>query len=704
MPSHYWIRASYRADRDRARQELDLPPILAVVDAHRNLRGPYTAAGTVLRTVGSDALNRRPELGPRHHIEILTAAPEFAGLVPPIRRTLEETAATGFRTRYFAQTHTARLAHGLVEFLRDYTTALGDGPRTLVVENLHEADATDRLFVAVLLTRLPPDQLTVVVGTASAEVADPPGPVIFSIRQALAEHSTAVDPPAHASLNQTVASVEVEQLARAFVDSDGTADDPRIHTAYEQVPAAVRAAWHDQRADALTARGEPSLRLGAIPYHAERGSDPETTGAAAIRQAQIHCKGHGLYHATVDFGIRGSQLVDPARAPQLWWELIGDLTTSLAVSGRPHEARTKLEELRTLTLDPEFHMHIAYAIGMLYARHYPDGHRDPDQARAWLNLAVVLAEQLTDRKDRAFWSVFNHNGLALVDVRQERLADAEHRLTAGIERLDRELEPDEQLLHRNGLRYNLAQVHTLGGRWDEALAGYTFAIEKDPNFPDNYFHRGNILARLGRHEQAVAEYDRAIELSPPMAEVFYNRADSRAELGDLAGAARDFGRVLELDHRHLDARLNRAGLLCDLGDHEAAISEVRAGLAQDETSSRLWCLKGRLLSELGKVDAARDALSTALELDGQLAEAYALRGMLAFDTGELDAAVADLTRAVESGETPEIRFNRAVALQTMGRFADAMADYDAVLAHADDPDARQRREDCLASAAAGAGV
>jgi tetratricopeptide (TPR) repeat protein len=701
MSSHYWIRADRRQDREQARAGLDLPPVLATADAHRNLRGPYTAAGTLLRALGADLLQRVPELGPRHHIEILTAAPEFAGQVPPIAKTLEETGVTRVRTRFFPQLHTTRIAHGLVELLRDYCAARGGGPYTIVVDNAHHADATDREFLAVLLTRLGPEQVTVVVGTGIAELADPPGPVYFSLGEALAARTTAVDGPSAAV---DLAPAGNTGLAGAFVDSDGTSDDPRHRAAYEQTPAWQRAAWHDRRAAELAAAGEPSLLLGAVPYHLERGSDPTGAGVAALREAQVYCKTRGLYHATVDLGVRASELVDPAGAPELWWDIIGDVTMPLAVSGRPAEAHAYYERLRTLTLDPELHMHIAYGIAMLYARHYQDERRDPGRARGWLNLAVTLADHLPDHKDAVFWSVFNHNGLALVDVREDRLPDAIARLDAGMARLDEELEPTEHLLHRNGLRYNRAQVHMIAGRLEDALADFTDAIDLDPNFPDNYFHRGTILARLGRPEAAIADYDRVIALTPPMPEAYYNRADTLADLGDLAGAVRDFGRVTELDPSNLDARVNRAGLLSELDDPEAAWAEVDAGLAIDPAHPQLWCLKGQLLAGRGQADAAAAALATALRHDEDLPEAYALRGQLSYDRGDLPAAIADLTRAIERDDGPELRFNRAVALQAADRFAEAVADLDEVLARVADPDARRRREDCLAAAGTGAGV
>jgi hypothetical protein len=49
---------------------------------------------------------------------------------------------------------------------------------------------------------------------------------------------------------------------------------------------------------------------------------------------------------------------------------------------------------------------------------------------------------------------------------------------------------------------------------------------------------------------------------------------------------------------------------------------------------------------------------------------------------------------VEPSDTPEIRYNRAVAYEEAGRYAEALADYDTVLASLDDEDARMRRETC----------
>ncbi|MGA2831149.1 MAG: hypothetical protein ABSF03_34130, partial [Streptosporangiaceae bacterium] len=281
MATHYWVTASRRSGRDEVRAGLALAPVLAVVDAHRRLRGPYTAAGTMLRLIGDDALERCPGLGARHYIEIQETTPELADRVPPIGRPLESIAKGG-QSRFPAPLHTLRLAHGLVDLLVTYLAALGGQPRALVVENVHDADATDREFLAVLLRRVSPEQLTVVVCSAEGPLADPPGPVSASLPQMIGRYAMHITGTA-ADADREIANGEVADLARRFVDSDGTSDDPRELAAYEMADPALRAALHDQRGAVLEAIGTPSLQTGAIPYHAEHGTDPQGAGVAALQ-------------------------------------------------------------------------------------------------------------------------------------------------------------------------------------------------------------------------------------------------------------------------------------------------------------------------------------------------------------------------------------------------------------------------------------
>jgi tetratricopeptide (TPR) repeat protein len=709
MPSHRWIRAGSRRSRDRLLAGLDLPPTLAVLDAHRRLRGPYTAAGTLIRQIADDVLARRPDLGAAHNVEILTCAPELNGRVPEVWTTLEWRVKDGERTRFYSRLHTRNIANGIAELLRDYLSELGGQPRTLVMENVHLADPTDQELAAVLLRRTDLGALTVVVGTGVEAISDPPGESTISLCAALSAHADQVVPTdGVADSPPPELTGDDQTLARTYVDSDGTADDPRLLAAYDRLPMADRAVMHDQRAAELTTRDEFSLLLGAVPYHAEHGSDPTGRGIEALRFAMDHCRGIGLYQATVDLGLRGRALVDPSTGPERWWQFTNAAGVAMSALGRAAEAESILTEARASTADLMTHLDLAYTMAMLHARHYPEDQRDYRQARAWMNLAIAIADQLPDAKERAFRSVFSRNGLALVEVREKRSAEALRLLEEGMVRLDRELAPDEHALHRLVLRYNRGQVFAGVGRLQEALADYTAVTEADPDFPEHHFNVGLVLQRMGRTEEAIAAYRHALTLSPPFPEAYYNLGEAHLELGAVTEAINAFGYAIELDPEHVDARINMAALLLDDAQEEAAWQEVTAGLELAPDNIHLLCLRARLLADRGEIAGAELAVAEALRLDGGMAEAWAIRGQLAYETGDLAGAISALDHAVEHGSTPEIRYNRAVLYEAAGRYADAVVDYDALLSDDSGTDdtagVELRRDRCRQAAGQALGV
>jgi tetratricopeptide (TPR) repeat protein len=695
MINHWWISGYCRAERGQVIAGLNLPAYLATVDAHRRLRGPYTAVGMLLRLIGADALQRRPDLGSRHYIEIQESTPELIGSVPAISKRLESAAAPSEEsTRYPARLHTLRIAHGLAEFVRDYLAALDDGPRTLVVENVHEADPTDQEFLAVLLRRLSPEQLTVVVCTRADVFTDPPGPNAVALSSALARYAVhrggRAEPPPAAGIDDA----EVVSLARSYVDSDCISDDPRERAGYERLGPAHRAALHDERSAQLISMRQPSLRLGAIPFHLEHGGDPGGAGVTALRWAQTHCKNLGFYHATAEFGARGLKLVDRVSQPEAWWKLTVFMAIGLAAAGRADEARLVHDQTRQLSADPVVHMKLAYETAMLYARHYDSDKRDTHLAREWSNQAIAIASLLPDQKERAFYSVFFGNGLALVEVREGRIDTALSLLDDGIARLERELPPEERVIHRTGLRYNRAQANNMCGRLEAALADYDIAMEIDDDLADHYFNRGGILRRLGRIREAIADYQNVLRFEPPFPEVYYNLGDAWLELGDADTALAHFGRALELDPDYAAARLGRATVLAGRDD-DAAMADVRAGLDAEPGNCYLLCLKGQLLARHGSMTAARETVSEAVRSDPGLAEGWAIMGQLAYESADLATAISALDRAIALRDSPEIRYNRAVVHRAANRLVAAVEDLDAVLAVADDADARLLRDACM---------
>jgi tetratricopeptide (TPR) repeat protein len=678
------LHSADRAARHDALTRIKPSGDALIVSAHRNRRGPYTAAGALARLVVPTAMRGNPDLVQRHDVELLSVAPELRDLVDASRETLTSLAVPHERTRFYSRLRTLRVAHGLTEF---FAAALADRPEVVIyVDQVEHADPTDAEFVATMLRRLDPTAVRVVIGSATDVLPEPLADAAadFAMGQPVAGTP---DPSAQAR----------DDLAAEFVADDCTSDVAAEIAAYQSLPESRRRALHDARLAALC-EPEPSQLLGAVPFHAERGSDPAGPAVAALRYALDYCIDMGFYDATVDYGQRGLRLVDIGSRPDQWWAFTTKMTTALAALSRAEEAEALYDGVRRTSTDPVHHMAAAYATAMLYTRHHENERKSDQRATAWINEAIAIAGLLPEAKERAFQSAFNRNGLALIEVHLRNLPAALELVNDALGILDSELDPAEHRLHRSVLVYNRGQVYAGMGQIDLALQDYTSVIEADPNYPEYYLDRGSLLRRAGREEAALADYERVIALSPPFPEVYYNRADVRRELGDVSGALADYAYVLELQPDFLDVFVNRAGLLLELGDVGGAAADVAAGLALDPDNPHLLCVQGQLLAADGDSAGARAYFDRAIALAPQLSAGYANRAVLAFAAGDAAAAVTDLTSALDIEDTAALRFNRAAAYGADGRVAEAIADLRrARELDPDDPDIAaalaERRED-----------
>ena len=681
-PAHCWaLPSTHAAPQGSPEGELPTAPVPHLeVRCHRRLRGPYTGAGALLRSVVPELLAVDGKLVATRAIEVITMAPELAPIVPAPPQTLTNLASPAERTRFYPTARTLRLSHGAAELLMDWARLLNPGGVVIAFTDLDDADPSDREFVSMLLRRCDPNLLSVV---AVADSADDP------LGQALARYARQVTRQPQAQPDLAAGA----DLAQLFIDSDGTSKDPAICQAYVDLSADERASRHAARAEALAALGEPSLRLGAIPYHLEHGIDPVGAGGEALTAACDDCFYLGYYEATLELAMRGRELVAGAENPEHYLNFTHKAGSSLSFLDRAHRGSAYFRELRRITTNPHVHMNTCYMMAMLYTRYLPPDDRDEFLALEWINTAIVIADRHPDPHKRAFTGAFMRNGRALVELRRGNPEGALALVNEAIKMTDADLGRDEQLLHRSVLLYNRAQVFNVLGDHAAALRDYDMVISRDPEYGDYYFERAGVRRALEQYDEALVDYATAIRLSPPFHEAHYNRADLLRELGDDDGALRDLDYAITLDPDHLDSLVNRVDLLLEGGETERARADVDAGLDRDPGNANLLSARGLLLADSGDTDAADASYTAALAEDPAFVAAWANRAVLSYSVGRSADAVADLDHAIALADDPLLRVNRAIALQDLDERSRAVADLDIAIAALDDgdPDVVYRR-------------
>jgi tetratricopeptide (TPR) repeat protein len=658
------------------------------VRCHRRLRGPYTGGGQLLRTVIPELAGAHDAVIEPRATEVIALAPDLAPLVPIAPQTLTALANRAERTRFYSVARTLRVAHGIAELLGEWARTVRPGGVVLRFRELDEADPTDRELVAVLLRRCDPALITLVVeGAADREGsvgADAPDDELARALRTYAER-VAVPAPAHPG------PAAGEDPAQLYVDSDGTSADPRLAAAYQELPAAERAARHDARAAHLAAHGGPGSALGAHLYHLEHGSDPLAAGEAFV-EATESCFDGGFYEAALDMSLRGRALFGDTR-PKPYWNLTNKAGACLSYLRRGEKGFQYFKELRAGSTSAEIHMNSCYMMAMLYTRHLPKGMHDETRATEWVNTAIAFADTNPDPHRRVFVGAFMRNAKALVELHRGDLEASLALVNEAIAMTDADLGPDEQLLHRSVLRYNRAQILAALGDHAGSLADYDLVISRDPDYGDYYFERAGEHRAAQAYDSALADYAQAIRLSPPFHEAHFNRADLLRELGREEEALSDLDYAAILDPSHVDTLVNRADLLMALGELDRAAADVATGLAMDAKNVNLLCARGTLLAESERPEEAFASFTAALEADPEFTAAWANRAILAYSAGRPADAVRDLDRAVELADDPVLRANRAVALLDCGEHARALADLDIAVPElaAEDPDLLYRR-------------
>ncbi|HLG65503.1 MAG TPA: tetratricopeptide repeat protein [Ktedonosporobacter sp.] len=728
---HSWITAPYHGDRIAFGEEsLGQTDATFVVDCHRNHRGPYTGVGELLRRLVPAVHSQHPDLANAHAVEILSIAPELKSLLSVSMETLTSLAVPEERTRFYSRLRTLRLAHGLIDFLKGCILRGIYHHLAIFFENVHTADVLDQEFIGVLLRRADAQHITVTVGTTQDTLPQTITPALSSYahhvrlkppskeecqqqlqnwsipsewKEWLVQHSagwqgeweplrtltaelTGLHPEGSSfeeGMQRLVEQLTPEMqkaLAQAYIKSNCTSDSLLEIIAYRLLDTATRQAMHDTQADELEKLEQWSLKLGAIPYHCERGHAPAQRGAKALQVALDYCINMGYYEATVDLGYRGRKIVDWEKQIEYYWAFTTKNTTSLAALGRPEEAEELYNEARAFSTSASIHMQAAYATAMLYTRHHTEERRNHTLAKAWINQAIAIAELLPNPGRRSFQTVFNQNGLALIEMHLGHAEKALQLVTNGLERLNRELEPGEHMLHRSVLLYNRAQVYAGMGKIEEALTDYTTVIEQDPHYSEYYFDRGNLYRRLNRNQEALADYENAIRYSPPYPEAYYNRAGVLSALGRDEEALADYNYVLELDPDYVDALINRASMLYERGELEAARRDVAHGLTLRPDNAQLLSTLGLIAMAEERSEEAQQAFTAALEHDPSLVAAWTNRAVLFFEQGNIKAAITDLTHALELAQNATVLYNRGLAYQAREQWQQAIDDYNQALA------------------------
>lgn len=279
-----------------------------------------------------------------------------------------------------------------------------------------------------------------------------------------------------------------------------------------------------------------------------------------------------------------------------------------------HEA-AMAEAFRAMDIDDTLSV-VWHNLGILLLDAVP---RDPLAARVAFDQAIVLDDTIAVYyMNRALAHHYSGNAEASVADYQRTFELYPHLTQAYINyaimvREEGGYETAQSLLNQAAsfdpdnpdVLLEMANLHSVTGRLDLALAQYETVLAVNPEESYAYLNRGLVYYRLGNLQQALNDLNRSIELDSSETNAFYNRAIIVAELGNIPAAIDDYTSAIELDPTNVRALFNRGQLYKDLADFQAAIDDFTRAIELAPDFDLPYFSRAEAYNALGDFESAK---------------------------------------------------------------------------------------------------
>ncbi|MEE1414598.1 MAG: tetratricopeptide repeat protein [Prevotellamassilia sp.] len=210
-----------------------------------------------------------------------------------------------------------------------------------------------------------------------------------------------------------------------------------------------------------------------------------------------------------------------------------------------------------------------------------------------------------------------------------------------------------------------------------AIQYFNRAIESKPFLSAPYYYRAYAKFTLEDYHGAESDCNKSLELNPFIMEVYQLRGLCRIHNNDYQGAIADYTRVLKENPEDQSVRYNRSLCYLQLKNYAQADSDLTFMIQKWPKYYRTYLVKAQSAMEQKDTLQGIHWIDRLLEVNPKEANAWSFKGR--YELGKEHYALADscLSQAILYQPNDfELYIARAQARHALGKFSQAIADYD----------------------------
>jgi DNA-binding helix-hairpin-helix protein with protein kinase domain len=205
-------------------------------------------------------------------------------------------------------------------------------------------------------------------------------------------------------------------------------------------------------------------------------------------------------------------------------------------------------------------------------------------------------------------------------------------------------------------------------KYDEAIANFAQAIQKNPDHSKAYVNRGNSHYNLKEYEAALTDYTHAVKLNPNEVKAFVNRGNVRYMLAEYSSdpdkeyklAIEDYNQALRIDRDEVEAYIRRGIVRSQIAkfsgdsqkDYLRAIDDFNQALKIEYSRPEAFYQRGLVRYQLAQYSSnfeqeykkALEDFNQALQLNSKLPKVYLKRGLVRYELAQYGGGESNLYR------------------------------------------------------------
>lgn len=162
----------------------------------------------------------------------------------------------------------------------------------------------------------------------------------------------------------------------------------------------------------------------------------------------------------------------------------------------------------------------------------------------------------------------------------------------------------------------------LQGKFEDAIASFSDAIELNPDSAEAYFRRGICFFNIGESQLALADFKQAgiMDFDDPRTRLWEGLTYTQS--GDFYDAVRAFGLAIAESDRYVPAYVNRGLVYMQLDQFDKAIEDFDAAIRLEPGAAQHYFKRGVAYAKLGEYQKAADSFASAIQFDDKYVPAY----------------------------------------------------------------------------------